>query len=64
MSKTTSNKESDIFKRARSSQKQKSEPTTKNDEQASMAETGIAAVLKELKTLCAEFSGFGSNWTE
>ncbi|KAI7789606.1 putative LINE-1 type transposase domain-containing protein 1-like [Triplophysa rosa] len=55
MSKTVSNKESDIFKRARSSQKQKNEPTTENEEEAS-----IAAVLTELKTLRAEFSGFGS----
>lgn len=55
-----SNKESDIVKRARSSQKQRSEPTTENEEEASIAQTGIAAMLTELKTLRAEFSGFGS----
>lgn len=60
MSKTVSNKESNIFKRARSSQKQKNEATIENEEQASMDQASIAAVLTDLKTLRAEFSGFGS----
>lgn len=60
MSKTASNKENDIFKHAKGSQKQKNEPTIENEQQASMDQASIAAVLTELKTLGAEFSGFGS----
>lgn len=65
MSKAVSNKESDIFKRVRNSQRQKNEPAIESEEQASkeqasMEQASIAAVLTELKTLRAEFSEFGS----
>lgn len=58
MSKTVSNKKKK--KRARSLQKQKNKPTIENEEQANMDQASIATVLTELKTLCAEFGGFGS----